>query len=79
MLSGVYVGTVEDYTLLDGRIGCSRPFARSTQLIVNATNILDDRHLEMIGAPQLGPSVSSEIKQKGRPKAWSAISNHWVA
>ncbi len=29
VLSGVYVDTVEDYTLLDGRIGYSLPFARS--------------------------------------------------
>ncbi len=39
------------------------PFSRSTQVTLSALNILDDRHLEMIGAPQLGRLVLLRVRQ----------------
>jgi len=55
VLSGPYVGNVEDYVVWD--VGAGYDFGRfATGLRIDVTvqNVLDDRHREFIGAPQIG-------------------------
>ena len=53
--SGVYVGTVDDYFILD--LGLGYTFRRSLdglRLDLGVTNALDSNHREFVGAPRLG-------------------------
>jgi outer membrane receptor for ferrienterochelin and colicins len=52
--SGMYVGTVESYTLIDLRFGVRLAASPMTSLTVTAENILDERHQEFVGSPALG-------------------------
>ena len=52
--SGVYAGTVEAYQVVDASFGYRLPFARDVTLTLSATNVLDNRHREFIGAPEIG-------------------------
>lgn len=63
MTSGIYVGTVDAYALMDANISYSLPFSRSTEIAVSGTNLFDHRHREFVGAPQLGRLVSMRVKQ----------------
>ena len=54
MRSGVYVGKVEPYTLVDARIGYAIPSVTGLTFTLSATNILDKKHQEFIGAPAIG-------------------------
>lgn len=75
--SGVYVGEVESYGLVDLGISYTLPMSRSTQITLNAINlltfhanqnddrvsVLDGRHREMVGAPALGRLVTLRVRQ----------------
>jgi outer membrane receptor for ferrienterochelin and colicins len=61
--SGVYIGRVESYALLDADATWSLPFARGTDLTVGGTNLFDDRHREFVGAPALGRLVYGRLKR----------------
>ncbi len=50
--SGVYQGVVEQYQTLDLSAGYS--VLDTTRLSVSVQNILDDKHIEFVGAPELG-------------------------
>lgn len=54
MNSGVYIGTVDGYGVLDAGLGYRLPFQPSTHLSLTANNLLDDRHREFVGAPEVG-------------------------
>ena len=54
MNSGVYIGTVDQYTVFDANIGYRLPLARPATLTLTATNLFDNLHQEFIGAPHLG-------------------------
>ena len=62
MNSGVFVGTVESYTLLDASVAYRFPFAQNTIVSVNVQNLFDDRHREFIGAPELGRLVLGQVQ-----------------
>ena len=67
MDSGAYVGTVDSYTALDVAFQYSLPLNNPTfkaTLSVNASNLLDNRHKEFIGAPEIGRLVSSGVVVK---------------
>lgn len=52
--SGVYIGPIAAYRLVDASVAYRLPFSRSTEVSLSATNLLDDRHREFIGAPEMG-------------------------
>jgi iron complex outermembrane receptor protein len=54
MNSGVYVGDIETYTVLDANIGYQIPWMAGTSIQLMATNLFDNKHQEFIGAPELG-------------------------
>lgn len=62
MNSGVFVGTVEAYTVVDASVAYRFPFAQNTILSVNVQNLLGDKHREFIGAPELGRLVLSQVQ-----------------
>ncbi len=74
--SGVYVGKacddptreagdpcVDDYTLFDLNISYELPISRSTVVSLTGTNIFNNKHLEMIGAPELGSMWLVRVQQ----------------
>jgi iron complex outermembrane receptor protein len=62
MNSGVFVGTVESYTVVDASVAYRFPFAQNTILSVNVQNLFGDKHREFIGAPELGRLVLSQVQ-----------------
>lgn len=63
MTSGVYVGTVKDYTLMDANVTYGLPFLPATEVSLSATNLFDKRHQEFVGAPELGRLVVGRIRK----------------
>jgi outer membrane receptor for ferrienterochelin and colicins len=75
--SGVYVGSVKSYTLVDAQLAYTLPMSRSTQITLNALNLLtfhkapggesvsvfNGRHREMVGAPELGRLLTLRVRQ----------------
>ena len=54
MRSGVFVGPVDAYHVLDLTAGYQLPFQPSTRLEVTVYNALNTLHREFVGAPELG-------------------------
>ncbi len=54
MNSGVYIGEVEQYQVVDASVGYELPFRRGTRLSLTANNVLDNMHREFVGAPKIG-------------------------
>lgn len=63
MNSGVYVGVVDSYALMDANVAYKLPFSRSTEVSLTGTNLLDERHQEFVGAPELGRLVMVRARQ----------------
>ncbi len=61
--SGVFVGNVTSFTLLDANASYKLPISTAPEITVSATNVLDDRHREMVGAPQIGRLVMVRLSQ----------------
>ncbi len=60
--SGVYVGTVDAYTVIDALAGYRLPFARQVTVTVSALNLFDNDHIEFVGAPPIGLLVMGSIR-----------------
>jgi iron complex outermembrane receptor protein len=54
MNSGAYVGQVDSYTLVDANASYRIPWVPGATATLTVNNLLDERHLEAIGAPELG-------------------------
>lgn len=52
--SGVYVGEVDGYTVLDATFGYRLPFAPAARLDLTVTNLFNEGHNEFVGAPEIG-------------------------
>ena len=52
--SGVYHGTVERYTTFDLSAGYGLPFSPNTRLSLTIQNLLDNKHQEFVGVPEIG-------------------------
>lgn len=52
--TGVYIGNIENYTVVDFNGGYDLPFAPAATLSVTVQNVFDNEHQEMIGAPKIG-------------------------
>jgi iron complex outermembrane receptor protein len=57
MNSGVYVGDVDGYSLLDLSLSYTLPFAQGLMLTLDVTNALNDKHQEFVGAPFIGRMI----------------------
>ena len=54
MNSGVYMGEVGAYEVVDASVGYELPFRRETRLSLTANNVLNNMHREFVGAPEVG-------------------------
>ena len=64
MNSGVYVGDLEAFTVLDLNAAYDLPMKNSSAAItlnLNANNVLNNEHGEFVGAPEIGRLVSGGI------------------
>ncbi len=76
--SGVYIGRVKSYTVIDAQASLKMPFSRSTEVTLTVPNLLtfykdpttnesvdvfSGRHREMVGAPVIGRLVLLRVKQ----------------
>ena len=62
MNSGVFIGDIDSYTLLDATLAYRFPFAQNTILSLNVQNVFDDKHREFIGAPELGRFLMTQLQ-----------------
>jgi len=62
MNSGVYVGDIEGYAVVDAGIGYRLPFQPNTLLSLSATNLFENLHREAIGAPELGRLLLARVR-----------------
>jgi iron complex outermembrane receptor protein len=62
MNSGVFVGTVEGYTVVDASVAYRFPFAQNTIVSLNVQNLFGNKHREFIGAPELGRLVLTQVQ-----------------
>ncbi|MCH7618889.1 MAG: TonB-dependent receptor [Candidatus Marinimicrobia bacterium] len=65
VISAVFEGTVESYSLVDLNLGYDIPLGGPgrTRFTVTAQNILDNKHQEFVGAPEIGRLVVARITQ----------------
>ncbi len=61
--SGVFVGRVPSFTLVDANINYTLPIATATQVSLTVNNIFDDEHQEMVGAPFVGRMAMLRVTQ----------------
>ncbi len=57
MSSGVYVGDVDGYYVVDATLGYQVPFQPRARLSLTANNLLNNMHREFVGAPEIGRLV----------------------
>jgi len=60
--SGVYLGQIDTYVVVDVGLGYRLSWSPEVRLSVEAQNILDNRHQEWIGAPELGRLVMARVQ-----------------
>ena len=61
MNSGVYVGDMEGYTVVDANLGYRLPMVPGATITLTATNLLNEVHREFIGAPEIGRLVLARL------------------
>jgi iron complex outermembrane receptor protein len=59
--SPAYVGRVAAYAVFDAGAGIRLPMARETWLSLDALNLLDHRHAEFVGTPEIGRLLMSRL------------------
>ncbi len=63
-VAGLISGRVSTYTLFDAGIGYRLPWSADVTLFLTGQNLLDDRHQEFVGAPELGRLVTIRLSVK---------------
>ena len=61
MQSGVYVGEVDAYTVLDLNLNYQLPLKQDLVLRVNASNVLNRPYRSFVGAPEMGRLVFGQV------------------
>ncbi len=61
MGSGVYVGDVDSYTVLDLNLTYQLPLEQDLVLRVDASNVLDQAYRSFVGAPEVGRLVFGQV------------------
>jgi iron complex outermembrane receptor protein len=59
--SGPYVGRVDDYFVLDARVGYEVAALPGLDLNLTVQNVLDNNHREFVGAPALGRFITARL------------------
>jgi outer membrane receptor protein involved in Fe transport len=54
---------LDDYALLDLNVSYALPIARATVISLTGTNILENKHIQMIGAPELASMWLLRVQQ----------------
>lgn len=62
VVSGRYRGRVDEYGVVDVRLGASVPGLRGVDVSLDALNVLDNRHQEFVGAPEIGRLVIARVR-----------------
>ncbi len=62
MNSGVYVGDVDGYQVVDAAVSYRLPFQRNATVSLTANNLLNNLHQEFVGAPELGRLLLARVK-----------------
>lgn len=62
MNSGVYVGNIDSYTVLDVNAAYEVPGWEGFIASLTVNNVLDDKHREFIGAPEMGAVVLVQLR-----------------
>ena len=60
--SGVYVGTVETYALLDANVAMRVPGSKDLTFSIMGQNLLDKKHAEFVGVPTLGRFIMTQLR-----------------
>lgn len=60
--SGVFVGDVSTYTLLDGSLDFAVPQMEGLRFAVTGTNLLNKLHREFVGVPEIGRLILTQLK-----------------
>jgi outer membrane receptor for ferrienterochelin and colicins len=60
--SPAYVGRVDGFAVFDVGAGIRLPWALETWLSLDALNVLDHRHAEFVGTPEIGRLISSRVQ-----------------
>ena len=61
--SGVYIGDVESYYTFDLNAGYDIPFATNPRLALTIQNLLDKKHQQFIGTPEIGRLAMVRLTQ----------------
>jgi outer membrane receptor for ferrienterochelin and colicins len=61
VLSGVYAGIVDSYTLVDVGASLRLPGMAKASLAITAENLLDRKHREFVGVPDIGRFVLAKL------------------
>ncbi len=59
----VYVSKVDSYAVLDLNAGYDLPFSRNTRLSLTIQNLLNNKHQEFFGAPEIGRLAMARLTQ----------------
>ena len=62
MNSGVYVGDVESYAVLDANVGYRLRALPGAMISITGTNVTNNLHREFIGAPELGRLILGRVQ-----------------
>ncbi|MCY4573469.1 MAG: TonB-dependent receptor [Gemmatimonadetes bacterium] len=62
MNSGVYLGEVEGYQVIDASLGYRLPFQPAAHVSLTANNILNNMHNEFVGAPEIGRMLLLRVR-----------------
>jgi outer membrane receptor for ferrienterochelin and colicins len=54
MNSGVYVGDVDGYSVVDANVGYRLPWVTGASVSLQVYNLFDEEHREFVGAPEIG-------------------------
>ncbi len=66
MNTGVYVGRVPGYGLVDANMEVAIPWVAGASFAITAYNVLDQMHREFVGAPELGRLVLARLTYQFR-------------
>ena len=60
--SGVYNGQVDPYELIDANVDVKLPTTANVFLSLTAQNILDKKHREFVGVPEIGRFIMTQLR-----------------
>jgi iron complex outermembrane receptor protein len=66
MNTGVYIGRVPGYGLVDANVEVAIPWVAGASFAVSAYNVLDKMHREFVGAPEIGRLVLARLRYQIR-------------